>query len=306
MRKAKRFRSHKSGRITISFRHGNLGKQYTFELPRRLYALAVFLLCLMFLFLCINTGNYYRYKYDRKHIADLKQENLLHKKQIKAMKDELKRLEEKQQKLIEEQSALRKAMGYSPQKSIGIAIPSRGGGKGGPEPEDQILPTDFLLKSEQLAEQVDLAVAEGQRLYKIYESDPERFDRIPSRWPVAEPEISSYFGDRENPFNNEGSEFHHGIDLAGEVGFDVYAAGDGRVIYADWYPGYGRLVKIDHGNGLVSWYGHNYRLLVQEGDKVKKGQRIALMGSSGRSTGPHVHFAIQKDGEFVDPLKYLP
>ena len=84
------------------------------------------------------------------------------------------------------------------------------------------------------------------------------------------------------------------------------AAGRGKVVYAGRDRVYGRLIKIDHGNGYITWYGHNYRLLVKEGDQVEKGQVIARSGNSGRSTGPHLHFAVEKNGNYSNPLLYLP
>lgn len=78
------------------------------------------------------------------------------------------------------------------------------------------------------------------------------------------------------------------------------------VVHSGWAPIYGRLIKIRHKNGLITWYGHNAKLLVEEGDIVTKGQPISQVGSSGRSTGPHVHFIVEKNGQPIDPLIYLP
>ncbi|MGE5454840.1 MAG: M23 family metallopeptidase, partial [Methylocystaceae bacterium] len=136
--------------------------------------------------------------------------------------------------------------------------------------------------------------------------DPDRFLSLPVGYPVANAELSSDYGQRTNPFKGRRGEVHHGLDFSGNVGNEVYAAGKGKVIFAAWDTDYGRLIKIDHGNGLVSWYGHNYRMQVKKGQQVERGDVIALMGSSGRSTGPHCHFAIQQDGEFISPWSYLP
>ena len=99
---------------------------------------------------------------------------------------------------------------------------------------------------------------------------------------------------------------HTGIDLAAPYGTPIKAAGDGRVVFADTKPVYGRTVIIDHGSGMITHYGHNSKLLVEEGEQVQKGDIIALMGSSGRSTGPHVHFALEYNGEFINPALLLP
>ncbi|MEA4813927.1 MAG: peptidoglycan DD-metalloendopeptidase family protein [Oscillospiraceae bacterium] len=100
--------------------------------------------------------------------------------------------------------------------------------------------------------------------------------------------------------------FHSGIDIAGYYGAPIYAADGGTVTYAGWMSGYGYLVIISHGNGYQTYYGHNSKLLVSVGTKVYKGQNIAKMGSTGRSTGNHCHFEIRYNGSTVNPLKYLP
>ena len=123
------------------------------------------------------------------------------------------------------------------------------------------------------------------------------------RWPTSG-SISSRFGYR-NIFG--GSSFHGGVDIANSYGTDIVAADGGIVIYAGWNSGgYGYLVQIDHQNGYVTYYGHNSSLLVSVGDKVYKGQHIAEMGSTGRSTGNHCHFEVRLNGERQNPLNYLP
>ncbi|MDR7401909.1 MAG: peptidoglycan DD-metalloendopeptidase family protein [Armatimonadota bacterium] len=98
---------------------------------------------------------------------------------------------------------------------------------------------------------------------------------------------------------------HDGIDIAAPYGTPIYAAKAGRVVFAGWYYGYGRTVILDHGNGVTTLYGHASRLLVRVGDQVDAGQPIALVGSTGYSTGPHLHFEIRVRGRPLDPLKYL-
>ena len=98
---------------------------------------------------------------------------------------------------------------------------------------------------------------------------------------------------------------HKGIDFAGEEGVDVVATAGGVVMWADKMFGYGELVEIDHGNGLRTRYGHNKALSVTVGDVVAKGDKIAVMGSTGRSTGPHVHYEVLRGGQQIDPQKYV-
>ena len=116
--------------------------------------------------------------------------------------------------------------------------------------------------------------------------------------------LSSYYGIRKDPFTGLPAE-HKGIDFAGKKGDQVIATGAGVVSWAGELYGYGQMIEIDHGDGFKTRYGHNETLLVEVGDVVDKGQRIADMGSSGRSTGPHVHYEILKNGRQINPLKYV-
>lgn len=117
--------------------------------------------------------------------------------------------------------------------------------------------------------------------------------------------VTDTYGYRKNPFTNRGSEFHKGIDFAGDTGTSIKATGDGVVIFAGWQSGYGKVVIISHGYGITTLYGHNSKLLVEKGDKVKKGQIITKMGSTGRSTGSHLHYEVRLNGKVVNPSNYF-
>jgi len=126
----------------------------------------------------------------------------------------------------------------------------------------------------------------------------------PAGRPIREGWMSSAFGYRADPVTGK-REFHRGIDFSGRRGSDVVAVAAGVVTHAARKAGYGNMVEINHGNGLVTRYSHNKRNLVEVGDKVGKNQVIANMGSTGRSTGPHVHFEVIRDGKFVNPIEYI-
>lgn len=123
--------------------------------------------------------------------------------------------------------------------------------------------------------------------------------------PVVGGYVSSFYGYRKDPMHGRKA-WHAGVDIAGREGAEIKALAAGIVRYAAVKGGYGRLIEIDHGNGLLTRYGHNKSLLVQRGQVVHKGERIALVGSSGRSTGPHVHLEVHKNGETIDPGRYFP
>jgi murein DD-endopeptidase MepM/ murein hydrolase activator NlpD len=127
---------------------------------------------------------------------------------------------------------------------------------------------------------------------------------VPSRAPIANSYVTSGFGMRADPFGG-GGQFHKGIDFEANVGDPVMAVADGVVSFSGDRSGYGLTVEIDHGNGYVTRYAHNSRLQRAVGDLVRSGQEIAKAGSTGRSTGAHVHFEVWKDGAVVNPRKFL-
>jgi murein DD-endopeptidase MepM/ murein hydrolase activator NlpD len=126
----------------------------------------------------------------------------------------------------------------------------------------------------------------------------------PEGRPVQDGWISSYFGQRSDPFTGYMS-VHKGVDFAGPEGSKVSSVAAGLVTFAGERTGYGEMVEINHGNGLATRYCHNEKLLVKQGDMVRKGQDVALMGSTGHSTGPHLHFEVLKNGAQVDPLRFI-
>jgi murein DD-endopeptidase MepM/ murein hydrolase activator NlpD len=127
---------------------------------------------------------------------------------------------------------------------------------------------------------------------------------VPGGRPVNQGWISSYFGMRPDPFSGRKA-FHRGIDFAGQKGAEIVAVAAGVVTWSRERYGFGKMVEINHGGGYVTRYAHNQENLVEVGDTVQKGQAIALMGSSGRSTGPHLHFEVLKDGRPVNPITFV-
>ncbi len=142
-------------------------------------------------------------------------------------------------------------------------------------------------------------------LLKIMMADREfKRESTVAGLPVENGWMSSAYGMRRDPFHGTKS-WHKGIDIAGKDGASVIAVAGGIVTHSETKSGYGELIEIDHGNTLVARYAHNKENLVRVGDLVKKGQVIALMGSTGRSTGPHLHFELYKNGRHVDPSSYI-
>ncbi|MFM9903502.1 MAG: M23 family metallopeptidase [Pyrinomonadaceae bacterium] len=128
---------------------------------------------------------------------------------------------------------------------------------------------------------------------------------LPSIWPHAG-KINNEFGFRRNPFGGRSYEFHPGMDIDGERGETVIAPANGVVIKASWTGGYGNMLEIDHGNGLTTRYGHLSKIEVAVGDQITRGQLIADIGSTGRSTGPHLHYELRLNEKSINPRHVLP
>lgn len=183
-------------------------------------------------------------------------------------------------------------------------------GTGGPElpldwdidnTDDNNTDDNLEVSPDELAQKVALL----EKKLRDYELILSQQAIRPSIWPVTG-RLTDFFGPRRNPFGGGGGEFHPGQDIANTTGTPIMATANGVVLVADWQSGYGRLVEIDHGNGYTTRYGHMSKILVTAGQLVTRGQTLGLLGSSGRSTGPHLHYEVRIDDEAVNPMDYLP
>jgi len=127
---------------------------------------------------------------------------------------------------------------------------------------------------------------------------------IPTRWPTKG-WLSSGFGSRSSPFG-EGKEFHTGLDIANNSGTAVYAPGDGVVTYSGYSSANGNSIVLDHGQGITTQYGHLSKILVKRGEQIKRNQQIAKIGSTGKSTAPHLHYEVRINRIPIDPIRFLP
>jgi murein DD-endopeptidase MepM/ murein hydrolase activator NlpD len=176
---------------------------------------------------------------------------------------------------------------------------------GGPEGEGvsaQVPDLNDMIA--QLEQRVDSRESELSALENVILTRQLKQQIHPEGRPVSSGFISSYFGERADPFDGREA-FHKGVDFAGTAGEKVMAVAAGVVTWAGERSGFGKLVEINHGDGYVTRYAHNERTLVMVGETVKRGEAVALMGSTGRSTGPHVHFEVLRNGRQVDPLSYI-
>lgn len=241
----------------------------------------------------------------KQELAEFQKTRLAQEQTIK----ELKEMAEKNQKQLAYLSKLEDKVRTEMEKN-GAELPpkqdvSTFAGTGGPNiagasQTDVVLLQEMNIKKEAAAKKADL-----ENLLNVIENENYRRAYTPSVWPTSGGYISSYFGGRRNPFDGYSSDWHSGIDIANNYGAPVYATASGYVNFSGWYGGYGRYVEINHDFGFKTAYAHMSSLAVSSGSYVEKGDIIGYVGSSGNSTGPHLHFEVWRYGEEVDPLNYV-
>ncbi len=198
---------------------------------------------------------------------------------------------------------LARRAGLDPQEFDFTNPPPRGGPETGPT-------RDYTIKelAAELARIADLVQDRERKLDRLadqlIELHPPALSAFPAGWPVRSGYISSNYGFRIHPVKHV-RQFHSGVDFSSPRGSPIYAVADGLVIFSGWRNGYGNVVDIRHRNGLVTRYAHNSANLVEEGQWVRQGQWIAKVGTTGTTTGPHVHFEVIRNGQTLDPMLYL-
>ena len=231
-------------------------------------------------------------------------------KQEQAQKiQELQQMAEKNQKQLaylsklEDQvrSQMEKSGAQLPPKSDASVYAGKGGASLGSASEVNVM----LEQEKNISLQAKAKAEDLQKLIGAIENENYRRDATPSQWPTDGGYISSPFGGRPNPFSGYGRDWHPGIDIAVDYGTPVYASAAGYVEQSGWYGGYGKYVRLSHDFGYETAYGHMSRLAVEAGSFVKKGEVIGYVGSTGYSTGPHLHFEVMKYGEQVNPSSLM-
>ena len=245
---------------------------------------------------------------ERTELEQLRTINNRQAQQIEQLAQATAVLQEDMSKLNQLDSELRRLVNSEDTTAVSRSGGSRpglaaNGGQGGPVVKPQVQELDGLVKELQAA-----AKERQQSLAGLKESilaQKAQQSVTPSIWPAGG-EVTSRFGWRSSPWGGGGGDWHPGIDIAGDYGTPIYAAADGFVIGSAYNSGgYGNLVEIDHGNGIVTLYGHNSRNVAVSGAQVKKGDLIAYMGSTGASTGSHLHYEIRVNGTPVNPASFL-
>jgi murein DD-endopeptidase MepM/ murein hydrolase activator NlpD len=197
---------------------------------------------------------------------------------------------------------LAKVAGLKPQE-LPSATANTGRG-GSATPSTPLSLDQFTSKLSELQKNIDVKVDQMTVLEALLVEGSAQRKFLPTLPPVENVNFTSNFGYRIDPFTGQQS-FHEGIDFAVEAGTPINAAASGKVITSEVHPAYGKTIEIDHGNGIVTRYAHASELLANEGDLVVRGQRIARVGSTGRSTGPHLHFEVRLNGAPQNPARFL-
>ena len=239
-----------------------------------------------------------------------------HKTEIGKRDSELAILNEQFAELLSLETQLREVAGVD---SLGITPGQEGGGgQGGRGGSNGILRSsdtrpheDLLLKireysPDELLHEMSITRESFSDLLETLRKEQQRLASIPSINPVACPDawFSSGFGYRKDPLSGK-RRFHEGIDIVAWRNTPIIAPADGVVVFSGWRSGLGNAIEIEHGHGYMTTYGHNEKLMVKKGDHVTRGDKIALLGNSGRSTGPHLHYEISLNGKLINPYRYV-
>ena len=242
---------------------------------------------------------------DKAELEHLRQTNGTQVQQIEQLAKSTATLQADMERLNNLDSEVRRILNnedHTGTSRSGVERPSQGNnGQGGPQVQPTIQDLTSLvqnLQQQAKAREESLAELKEELLAK-----QARAAATPSIWPTGG-DVTSRFGWRSSPWG-WGSDWHPGIDIANSYGTPIVATADGVVVQSEWYGGYGKMIQIDHGNGMATVYGHNSQMLVSAGEHVKKGQVIAYMGSTGASTGNHLHYEVRVNGTAVNPASFL-
>lgn len=236
---------------------------------------------------------------DRNELQRLQVENLAQREELHRLVVKLEDLRQEIVVVAQNDAKVRVMAKLSAPKGDSIA------GIGGPAREDDVNRefNEIQQRIDEVRRQIDLRRESQEEIQGILNDQRSLLAAKPSGWPVKG-WLTSNFGYRRDPFNGK-RKIHEGLDIAARTGTPVIATADGIVSSVKTEPGYGKMVTIDHGYGYRTLYGHNSKYNVKVGQRVRRGDRIASVGNTGRSTGSHVHYEIRLNGVPVNPHKYL-
>lgn len=267
-----------------------------FQVRQRLLLSLVFL-CLLFIggfvFLCIS---YSRLSLDAAEFSRLRVENNRQRQDLHGL---ALRVEDMKQQLIllaETEAQIRRRAKFKSGAELPVAI-------GGLPAEDAEAVDTLQAQINQLQLELEHRRNSQEEVLSLLNDQLSLNRSTPRGWPTKG-WLTSYFGMRKSPFTGR-LVMHEGLDIAANVGTPVYATADGVVARVSYGAEYGKTVVVDHGYGYRSIFGHNSKILVKKGDRIKRGDKLALVGNTGRSTGPHLHYELRLNGVPIDPRKTL-
>ena len=296
-------------KITIVFLPDGTRRVRHLKVPRVFFSFLVLLLISGAVALSWIIKDYVSVKSEIPRLSSLEKENMLQKTQLVALAQKIDRISRRVVELKEFDRRLRTMVNIEQSEDNSLFL-----GVGGSDPKlmnpDSALDRSrrklipLMHKSlDNLDTEVSLQKDEKEDLLRFLEDQKSMLARTPSIWPTRG-WISSDFGYRLSPFTNE-KEFHKGLDICNKMNAPIVAPADGVVSSSGWDYGYGKTLHIEHGYGITTRYAHLEKILVKKGQVVKRGQVIALVGETGRTTGPHLHYEVHLNGVPVNPLRYI-
>lgn len=242
--------------------------------------------------------DYYRINFDRDELTRLRVENCAKETELRQLSASLESLQKEMVVLAQNDAKVRVLAKLTSPKSETLT------GVGGPMKED--VASDFSelqRKIDQIRQAIDLRRESQEEIQGILNDQRSLLASKPDGWPVKG-WVTSSFGRRKSPFTGKWV-MHEGLDIAARTGTPIYATADGIVSRAETQAGYGKVVAIDHGYGYKTYYAHNSKIFVKAGQRIKRGDKIAAIGNTGLSTGPHLHYEVRLNGVPLNPKKYL-
>ncbi len=305
----------KKNDITLMLFPGDTGAPKKIRVPKNMVKAVVTISAVLFVSV-VGSSVYFVKKYiqmtaDQVETAELKRESKIHKIQVDKLGQQVKEFSTEMSRLERFANKLRVItdLGDSP------APVEKDWGVGGPyglsaqsfstslERETISMVERLTGNLEELDQQAKTQAVSLQQLDEFFKNQKSFLSSTPSIWPTRG-WVTSSFGLRKSPFTGR-KEKHKGWDIGARLGSTIRATADGVVRVSGRESGYGKMLEIDHGYGITTRYGHNSKNLVKVGDRIKRGDKIALVGSTGRSTGPHLHYEVRLSGVPVNPRNYI-
>lgn len=324
-------------RVTLIFLPDETSPVRRYRVPRALVRYGPWVAGPLLLLIALGTADWVRLRFESFEVEAMRSKTSADQQQLAALAAQLRVLEEKLARLAEFERKVRVIADLpaalpeaDAPAQLGAARAGEGGQGGGEEPEDGAVAPDVSApslpaaepaprgpalglddaalqriqrKAERLAAYMQKRGGAFEELIAALRTVRDRLASTPSIWPV-DGFVTSGFGFRVSPFTGRRA-FHSGLDIASQPGSEIVASARGRVVFAGQKGPLGQTVVLEHGHGFRTLYGHASALFVKAGQGVERGQRLAAVGSTGRSTGPHVHYNVTVKGRAVDPMGYI-